>query len=477
MRHLVLSLLLTLTGCLVVVGCGSTTGSGVEGDRDAADDHETVLPPIDAPVGTLDGGPLRHPTFPPDAQLPTGDAGHTGAADVTVTATVDAGKFTTLPSPPQVVNDDGGVLSSPIIVAIFFNNDDPSLEPTLQEFYKGLGTSSVWKAATEYGVGPATTQIVELNEAAPATIDDTPDQQGDNTALETWLLGEITNKTLPAVTPNTTYMINYPTGTTVTSMGNQCVDFDGYHSDMQDNDNNLISYGVVPRCTDMGSTTEITFTSTVTHEAIEAATDPWPDYSPAWAQADNAHLFFDEANDGSEVADMCENDPEAYYAFSDFPYTVQRIWSNKAALAGHDPCVPELPNTVFFNAVPELPDTGPFDYYGSTVDVSSISIPVGGTKTVYLDLYSDGSVPDWDVTVFDLNVFNGAPANQALLTINQTVTTGNNGDRIPVEITVKSAGDPNTNGEIQNTEIFAIVSSQGLSETAPAHFWYGIVTN
>ena len=271
-------------------------------------------------------------------------------------------------------------------------------------------------------------------------------------------------------------MINYPSTTTVTANGMGCVDFDGYHTDLTDAANNLISYGVVPRCTDPGLTTEVTFTSTVSHEVMEAATDPWPDYSPGWAQVDNAHLFFDEANEGTEVADMCENDPEAYYQFPGLPFTVQRVWSNKSVLAGHDPCVPEIPNTVFFNAVPELPDTGLYNYYGTNVTVSSVHIPVGGTGTVYIDLYSDGTTPDWDVTVLDGNYFNTGDQSQALLTVDQPVTTGNNGTRLAVNLTVKSAGS-NANGEVPNTELFAIVSSQGTSETAPAHYWYGIVTN
>jgi len=335
----------------------------------------------------------------------------------------------------------------------------------------------VWQAGAEYGVGPATAQNIVLTEAAPATIDDTPDQAGDNTALQNWLLAAITAKTLPAWTPSTIYMLNYPTGTTVTSNGNSCTDFDGYHGDAQDSANDIIAYGVVPRCTDQGSTTLVTFTSTISHELVEAATDPYPDYSPGWAQVDNAHLFFDEANEGTEVADMCENDPEAYYEFPGYPFTVQRIWSNKAVLAGHDPCVPEIPNTVFFNAVPELPDTGPYDYYGSTVDVASVHIAVGGTATVYIDLYSDGATPDWDVNVFDFNNFNYGPASDDLLTISQPITTGNNGSRLAVTVTVKAAGNPMTNGQIENTELFAVVSSLGTSQSSPSHYWYGIVTN
>ena len=458
----------TLACLTTLAACGSSQSGPTDTSHDAGNDTAVGASPDSGSgrgTGTGSGGGHHE--------------GGAGAQDTGVDGyfSADAGTYDALPPVPQVQNADGGVLSSPVIISVFFANEDQSLLPSLEQIYTDIGSSSFWAVGQEYGVGAATAQNFVLTENAPATIDDTSDAAGDNTALETWLLNEISTNALPAPTPNTTYMINYPAGTTVTSDGNGCEAFDGYHSDMTNSESTLISYGVIPRCTDPGSTTLITFSSTVSHELMEASTDPYPDYSPAWAQADNAHLFFDEANDGSEVADMCENDPEAYTVFPGFPFTVQRIWSNASALAGHDPCVPEIPGAVFYNAVPELPDTGPFDYYGNTVQVSSVKIPVGGTKTVYVDLYSDGSIADWDVNVLDYGYFNGGNASDNLLDITMPKTTGNNGTRLPVVITVKSAGDPNTNGQIANTEIFAIISSQGTSQTAPAHYWYGIVTN
>jgi hypothetical protein len=402
----------------------------------------------------------------PDGGIPT------GPGDATISS---AREYDALPPPPLVQNADGDVLTSATIVAIFFANDDPALLPTLKEVYSGIGTSSMWAAAKEYGIGPATAVNVVLTEDAPATVDDTSDAAGDNTALENWLLAEISSNAIPAPTAGTIYMLNYPASTTVTANGTGCVDFDGYHTDLQNAAGTLISYGVVPRCTDMGSTTLITFSSTVSHETIESATDPYPDYAPGWAEVDTPHIFFDLANDGSEIADMCENDPEAYYAFPGYPFTVQRIWSNEAALAKHDPCVPEIPGAVFFNAVPELPDTGTFSYEGNMAEVDSVHIPVGGTATVYLDLYSDGAIDDWDVQVMDYNAFFGGGA--ALLTIPPTTLRGNNGSRLSIPVTVTTAGNANTNMQPNNTELFVVVSSQNGSAAAPQHYWYGIVTN
>ncbi len=400
---------------------------------------------------------------------------HDGGADappVPLTKEYDA-----LPSPPLLQNLDGGFIASPTIVAIFFANDDPALLPQLEDFYMGLGTSPLWKAAKEYGVGAATAMNVVLTEDAPATIDDSPDTKGDTTALESWLLAEIASGKIPAHTANTIYMINYPAGTAVTADGTQCVDFDGYHTDVMTTAGTLNSYGVIPRCTDQESTTLITFTSKASHEAIECATNPYPDYEPAWAEIDIPHIYFDLANDGSEIADMCEQDPETYQEFPGFPFTVQRIWSNEAVLAGHDPCVPEIAGKVFFNAVPELPDTGLLSYQGNMATVDSIHIPVGETRTVYLDLYSDGATADWDVLVLDINEWSGGDPSKNLLTLPSAPVKGNNGSRIPISFTVKTAGNAATNGEPNNTELFAVASSIGTGASATTHYWYGIVTN
>jgi hypothetical protein len=450
-----------------LAGCGSTESSppGNIGDKGSGGDGGKVSPFGDSGTSEGDGGHIM---------VRTGDSGP-----------FDGGTFTTLPAVPQVIFSQGSVLKDPSIVAIFFSNDDPTVAPQLQDFYTGIGNTQFWQATSEYGVGPATAKIVTLDAAAPAMIDDNTEiNDAGDTALEVWLLGEITSGAIPANTPNTEYMINYPSGTTINAGGDSCTAYGGYHTDMLDNDNNNLSYGVIPRCSaeGTGQTTLQVVTTTASHELVEAATDPYPDYAPGYSQCDTPHIFWDEANSGSEVADMCQNDPEAYYQFSDFGYLVQRFWSNASASAGHDPCVPELPNTPFFIAMPELNDTGVFIYDGVTGEpqnytVSSVNIPVGGTATVWVDVHSDGTLPDWDITAYDYNYFWTGDTSQELLDVSMPVTTGNNGDRLPVIITVKTAGNENTNMEVNNSELFVIQAAQGTSMTAPQHYWYGVVIN
>ena len=90
---------------------------------------------------------------------------------------------------------------------------------------------------------------------------------------------------------------------------------------------------------------------------------------------------------GGEVGDLCAQEPGAFTQFPELAYTVQRTWSNAAAMASHDPCVPALANEVYFNAVPELNDTITI---GGMFTMLGVQIPVGQTKTIDLDLFSDG---------------------------------------------------------------------------------------
>jgi hypothetical protein len=466
------------TCATALMACGGSShndekssDSGVTMGSDSGVTESGMVPPV---------GDSGH-VGPPKKVLP-GDASDEGVMIVHV----DAGYPGPFAAMPQVVTTaspvSSGILVNPKIVAIFFMNDDPATITNYESFYNGLGATAYWAALGEYGIKAPTVDAITLAEDAPGTIDDTPTSDGSNTALNNWLQAEITKGTLPATDNNTEYVINYPTGTTVTSDGPSCQEWDGYHSDQTDTKNNLIAYAVVPRCpAGDGFSLDQTFTTTASHEVIEAATDPWPDYQPGWAQADNAHLFFDEANDGSEIGDMCQNDPEAYYNFSDFPsFMIQRFWSNASAEAGHDPCVPLLPGEVFFNAVPELPNTAPFPYYGNTVTVDAVNIAVGKSATILLDLYSDAPTSSWVVQMFDYNTFFVGSGSTALLTFDAASTngiTGNNGDKVPVTITVVAPGNMNTNQQVTNTELFVIQSTQGTGQNALQHFWYGLVNS
>ena len=277
-------------------------------------------------------------------------------------------------------------------------------------------------------------------------------------------------------------MIVYPSSTTITADGTTLCGqsgIGGYHADfLGAGQMNPIAYGVLPRCAGFQGETELqVFTGATSHEIIEAVTDPFPDFNPAWAQDDDAHLFWDEADMGAEIGDMCEIQPEAFFQFSDFPYVVQRFWSNAAARAGTDPCVPEYPGEVFFNTVAELPDTVQFPVYRG----GNITLALEEDRRRLLgddhdlDLYSEGPTQPWTVTVQDYNELE--TGGNPLLSFSMPQTLGQNGTKLPLTITVNSAGNQNTNGQINGTELFLIESIQGTGSNQIINLWWGFVSN
>ena len=467
---------LAAMACLVAEACGASS---------------ELITPVDGIDETTDGGHiLPEDSGSGDVVIGPFDTGFPGFDASFEASPIDTGIDTSLPGdggpypagfppPPQVVDLMGPVLASPKIIAIMFSNDNPSEVPDIEAFFMGIGSSSYWNVTAEYGVGPAQAQIVTLPEASPLTIDDTA-QQGVNSDLQTWLLAQISSGAIPSPDANTTYMIVYPSSTTITEDGVTLCGMSGvggYHTDLQSG-SQLISYGVLPRCSAVQGLTEIqTFTGATSHEIVEAVTDPYPNYNPAWAQCDDAHLFWDEADSGSEVADMCEIQPEAFYEFPDFPYVVQRIWSNAAARRGTDPCQPEYTGETFFAAVPVLPDMVTFPEVGNSIVLSSKKIAVGSSGVVTLDLYSEGPVAPWTVTVQDYNYLMTGNMADALLSFTMGQTVGQNGSQLPVTITVNAAGNQNTNGQINNSELFLVESTQGTGNNQIINLWWGMVSN
>ena len=110
---------------------------------------------------------------------------------------------------------------------------------------------------------------------------------------------QIAQGNLPAQTPNTLYMIYFPSGVTIQAFGIfSCQEFGAYHfaSFKRQNKNNIF-YGVMPDCG--YSFDQHTIISS--HEFSEATTDniPTPGSHPRFPQAwNNAG--------GSEIGDLCE---------------------------------------------------------------------------------------------------------------------------------------------------------------------------
>jgi hypothetical protein len=365
------------------------------------------------------------------------------------------------PPLPQVKNFGGPVVATPHIVTITFPGDPYVTQ--IDDFGAKLGATSYFtNNMAEYGVAPATLRMaVHLTSNPwPTTVDDT--------AIKSWLAQEI-GGTLPANDGNTIYAFFFLDSQTVThSGGSSCMQFTGYHEEAPlAGSSTPAVYAVIARCPDAIKT--LTGIQQVTgagsHEIIEASTDPFPDTNPTYQEVEPIDFAWELAFGGGEIADMCQANADAFFQPQGFAYTVQRTWSNKQALAGHDPCVP-APAGPYFNAGAVMPDMISLSLLENgmptTVSVAGVHIPIQSSQTIELDLFSDGPVGPWTVSATDFTV----PPQMPVLDFSFDKTSGQNGDKIHLTITPLTA-------TFTNTESFLVKSQSG----GTTNVWAGLVGN
>ena len=319
-------------------------------------------------------------------------------------------------------------MTAPKFVTITFPND--TLLTDIESFSSKIGASKYWTDAVgEYGVGAGTSSVVHIGTSPPGAQ---TDEQ-----IQAFIVSQV-GTTLPAPDANTLYVLYYPSSTTITMQGGQaCQAFGGYHSATDVGGGKLAAYAVIPRCPPPfpGITTLDQLTASASHEYIEAATDPINGSKITYGNADAAGGGWALAGGGAEIGDMCAELGDVFIRPDDVGYLVQRVWSDKAAAASHDPCVPQGASP-YFNSAPNLPDSVSLDIgAGHTQPVSLVKIPVGQSKTIELDLFSDADTGGaWTVSAIDFgSALRGGAAELAFSFDN---TTGQNGDKI--NMTIKS---------------------------------------
>jgi len=381
-----------------------------------------------------------------DAGSDAGDAGSDGGSS-------DAGAGH--PPLPQIATLGGSGLASPTVIPITFANDDDA--DRIEDFVASFGCTSWWRAVTrDYGVGDAVSgPPMRRSESFPETVDDS--------VLQKWLRQNIESGSLPPPNPGTVYALFIGAGTTVQLQGlSGCTDFGGYHDSVGLAGGQRAAYAVIPRCDRFGPLGGFdVVTGAASHEFAEAATDPYPRTTPAFAQPDDDHIVW-AAITGGEVADMCAIAATAFFQPGDYPFVVQRSWSNSAAFLGKDPCVPAAPGP-YFNAAPvlrdEIPLTGPDDVPTLT---RGVKIAVGGKATIDVALFSDDVPPPWTVTPQDLS---NALGSTGRLTFALDRSTGSAGDVLHLTI-FREARNKET-----GVEPFVLVSSFGPTR----NFFFGLV--
>jgi hypothetical protein len=369
--------------------------------------------------------------------------------------------------PPRVLDFEGGVLVTPKLVAVTFLGDPYA--PELGAFTQAIGASQYWKAVTsEYGVGPAAAGTVLVTEDAPPSVDT---YAGDS---ESWLATRFdgTHPEWGTFDPSAVYVVFYPSTTTAVENVDGCGG--AYHDsivvsvaspiDGGSPTSALLVYAIVFRCAtspDVGRPTGLDLTTFMaSHEMTEAATDP---YGTAFSQTDQTHVawsyFF-----GSEVADMCAFHAGAAITPSDVGHAVQRSWSNAAASALADPCVPSGASPYFVAAPTSLQ---PFVLAadGGPVPTQGFRVPTGQSMTVDVGFYGAAAGP-WTVTPFTYAMEHGDA--EPYLRFSPATLTGAAGDVLPLTVTRIADDEDGTGGDAVK-----LVSSLGGATTE----WYFAVGN
>jgi hypothetical protein len=388
------------------------------------------------------------------------------ATDGTVNADADA--FSPYPAfspaPPLAKNSGGPTMTAPKIVPIYFSGD--LFAPYLRTFITQWLASPAWNVLSEYGIGAGTLYPdATWPNAAPASI------TSDDIAAQLVALIESSADAgapdggaapIPQPDGNTIYLMNFPSTTQITSstMGNSCTTFGGYHSETKLSNGQPVVLAVVVDCG--GTPTPLDGVTVATsHEIVEAATDPFPKTKPAYqlmAPPDSEWSLIA----GGELGDLAVFTSNSHMFYPGITNELQRIWSNAASAAHHDPLVPALSGThPYFNSAPVLPEMIAATYQGIPFTVRGVTVGAGNSKTIDVQLFSDAPTSGpWTVSVTELN-----PLGGTTLTLALDKTTGQNGDVLHLKVGVTAR---NTIG----ASAFKLKSTLG----SDSFYWIGAVS-
>jgi len=471
------SLAVTAAVAGAVVGCSSTSSSGTrDGGNDTATDGTSSDVEVD--VSVVDAGPdvqqdpnvypAKHHPIPqvPDLGGPVLKNPHV----VTVTfnyVVVDAGVHDS-GTPDTAVSDDSGLdattgeggpteagpVDSGVPVDAGSDGGPPAGSDPFADYLEAFGdkitTTPWWTAALgAYGVGPGTGGVhIRLPDALPGT----PGQTISNSSLsddqiQQLIQAEVMAGVFPQPTDDTIYVIYFPASTIINSLGGiSCMQFEGYHGaagSVPTADGTPAAYAVIPRCPQFAAgdvgLEELT-TETASHEIAEASSDPQTDTDPAYYLFTNDAWVFYGQGSGGEIGDLCAGIDVSAYSANGF--TVQRIWSNSAAAASHDPCEPtDDLMQIYYNAAVETQTI--VDSMGQKSD-GYVVVPRGTTQNFTVDVFSAAALPS------ELSFYVGVPVQMASdptqlspiatgVTAALSMTSGHNGSVATLAITASNS--------------------------------------
>jgi hypothetical protein len=421
-----------------------------------------------------------------------------------------------------VESKGGRTLPSAHIIPVFFSGDP--LETQLEEFLRELAQSSYWSGVTkEYVYKPTFMTVgssIVVSDPAPSTMDES--------AITAWLSTNVDTKNANPFNPYIVYIVFFPSSTTVTTAaGTGCIDFDGFHAEGPPlgttNRNEAASdepadasvdfgtdvgfgepaddegsvdaiagsesgnedghgpppaflYAVFLRCQDRQKELIDALTANVSHDLAEIATDPLPQSWAAYVQPDVDHAAWALSGFG-EIGDMCvyAESPERVDQRLVGKFLVQRMWSNAAAEANRDPCVPSIAEP-YFVAIPDLRDQVWLGASSGGTFTTGLQVSLGEFKTVDVHLSSTGPMADWIVYAAEVPgpmPDSGVTSSAPTLAFWWDKQTGHNGDVL--KLTINRLAD----GPMGGTTV-GIYSFPNWAEADAGtnwNAWYAFVAN
>ena len=323
-----------------------------------------------------------------------------------------SGPFVEGPHPnfPIMGTKGGRVLQNVVVIPIYYSTDtnEPTIQDYLQKYVSsGLALSQV----AEYGAQSITLgSAINIQKAPPAYVTEIQ-MKADALPL------------LPSLPADAFLLFIGPAGIPSS--------FSAAHYVWNAGTSSNVAFAVIPASTNMHNVTY-----DISHELTEAVTDF--DGFSSYRGLDFPYFY---AHSSDEVADLCDDSSEAVWGANPagLEYRVARTWSNAAARAGRDPCIPvdtRRPGP-YYNTAPaydQIQASAQDTYPGGQ---KLIRIPVGSTRVIPLNLFSTGPTSGpWTVDV----VSDGFKSqNFSSLQVSLDKNQGANGDVINMTVTVLNA--------------------------------------
>jgi hypothetical protein len=284
------------------------------------------------------------------------------------------------------------------LVGIFPQGFDPGDQAALTRFLVDIPQSHWWSAASaDYGIDAPAKVVVGSGPALDPSIT-TFDQLGD------YAMSAANAGGVPLPDNKTLYMVFIPLGQHPIGVYAES----GQH-DQLNGTSNALAFAETLEGEDH-ATQLAQVETTASHEIFETASDAVPGNGYIMLFSDKKpwnHSVWESYPLGTELADLCYS--AGPWVEGEFSFA--RIWSNSAAAAGTDPCVPVVGEDYFNTSAAQ-------DWYGVKAG-ASVEIPVGA--------WSVQGTSSWQVRVGD--------AYGAAMPDDGTIETVQNGAQFSIRYT------------------------------------------